>query len=91
MTTVELDAYKMQLIRDILAIDSFDALNKVRDCIRELLCEKTSFDTCAEGAHTVEEVLSDVQVALQDIDAGRVKSSGEVFREMEVRFPWLCE
>ena len=91
MTAIELDAFKMQLIRDILAIDSSETLDKVRTCVKGLLSGNASFDKPTRVPRIVEEVLSDVEIGLRDIEAGRVKSSEEVFKEMEVRFPWLCE
>lgn len=87
MTTIELEAYKAELAREILDTDSRAILDKVKKLLtRER--KKTSENLTP---YTMEEINSWLDESEADTEAGREYSSEEVFKHMEEKYPWLCK
>ena len=89
MTAIELDAFKMQLIRDILAINNLEMLDDVKKYVRQLT--KIHQSQCFSEFRlnipaTVEELKESVERGLADIKAGRRTPSEDVFRELEKKY-----
>lgn len=89
MTTMELDACKMQLIRDILAIDSSETLDKVRKCVKGVLKmqqKDVSSKLFQKIPNTIEELGESIERGMEDMRAGRMTESEEVFRKLEEKY-----
>ena len=89
MTAIELDAFKMQLIRDILAINNLEMLDDVKKYVRQLtkIHKSQCFsDFMLNIPATVEELKESVERGLADIKAGRRTPSEDVFRELEKKY-----
>lgn len=89
MTAIELDAFKMQLIRDILAINNLEMLDDVKKYVRQLTKiyqSQCSSEFMLNIPATVEELKESVERGLADIKAGRRTPSEDVFRELEKKY-----
>ena len=89
MTAIELDAFKMQLIRDILAINNLEMLDDVKKYVRQLTKMHQSHGSSEFMLNipaTVEELKESVERGLADIKAGRLTPSEDVFRELEKKY-----
>lgn len=77
MTAIELDAFKMQLIRDILAINNLEMLDDVKKYVRQLTKihqSQCSSEFMLNIPATVEELKESVERGLADIKAADVRS-----------------
>ena len=94
MTAIELDAFKMQLIRDILAINNLEMLDDVKKYVRQLTKihqSQCSSEFMLNIPATVEELKESVERGLADIKAGRRTPSEDVFRELGKNIYSACE
>lgn len=76
MTTVELDAYKMQLIRDILAIDSEEVLDGLMCFIHK------NRQKIISRKYTEKEICEMIDKSEEEISAGRTIASDVAHRNM---------
>jgi hypothetical protein len=67
MTTMEMEAEKTMLIRELLKIDDADSLKRVKQLLQRLIKEKTS----GEVYQTKEEILKDFGEACEDMKLAR--------------------
>ena len=89
MTAIELDAFKMQLIRDILAINNLEMLDDVKKYVMQLTKihqSQGSSEFMLNIPATVEELKESAERGLADIKAGRLTPSEDVFRELEKKY-----
>ena len=84
MNTVELEAGKMQLVRAIASINDPEVLAAVREVMYEKL-------GCPPLQYTKEQLEEALIESEEDFNAGRYKSSSEVFERLEAKYPFLCE
>ena len=85
MNTLELEAYKAELAREILAEDSFDLLKKVKQYFAR---EKKKV---ALRPYTMDEINAWIDESEADEEAGRTYTCAEVQQMMEAKYPWLCK
>ena len=78
MTTIELEASKAELVREILNIDNSETIGKLRKYLSKLQNNKQETSTCE---YTLEEVRQRLSITGKDAIAG-IGISGE---EMEQR------
>lgn len=81
MTTMELDARKAQLAREILNVDSMEVLNKLQKAFNRVKA-KVASDNETEYI-SKEEILACIDAGLKDLKAGRKTSWDEFIKEME--------
>ncbi len=81
MTTMELDARKAQLAREILNVDSMEVLNKLQKAFNRVKA-KVASDNETEYI-SKEEILAGIDAGLKDLKAGRKTSWDEFIKEME--------
>ncbi len=87
MTAIELDAFKMQLICDILAINNLEMLDDVKKYVRQLTKTSQCFSEFTLNVPvSVEELRESVECGLADMKAGRRTPSEDVFRELEKKY-----
>ena len=85
MNTLELEAYKAELAREILAEDSFDLLKKVKQYFaREKKKESLR-------PYTMDEINAWIDESEADEAAGREYTCEEVDRRMKEKYAWLCK
>ena len=85
MTAIELDAFKMQLIRDILAINNLEMLDDVKKYVRQLTKihqSQGSSEFMLNIPATVEELKESAERGLADIKAGRKYM--KVYKQMKM-------
>ena len=87
MTTIELEAYKAEVAREVLNTDSRAVLEKVQ----KLLSRERKKATEDLTPYTMEEINARIERSRANIKAGRVHTTEEVRRMIENRHPWLCE
>ena len=78
MNTLEMDAYKAELAREILLTDNWNLLDKVKRLIRREAKKREAALKEQEGEMTKEEILSDLEEAFQTaklVREGKVKGS----------------
>lgn len=85
MTTIELEAYKAEIAREILDIDSRAILDK----IQRLLSRERKKAAEDLTPYTLEEINAWIDESEADAEAGREYTSEEVFKRMKEKFPWL--
>lgn len=79
MTTMELEARKASLVRDILTeVDSLDLLDKLQKAYNRLK-KKASAD---EDTISKEEILAGIDAGLKDVKAGRTRPIEEFLDEL---------
>ena len=81
MTTMELDARKAQLAREILNVDSMEVLNKLQKAFNRVKA-KVASDNETEYI-SKEEILAVIDAGLKDLKAGRKTSWDGFIKEME--------
>lgn len=86
MTTMELEAYKAELAREILMSDSRQLLDKVKKLLRKEAKAREQLTP-----YTLEELNARIDEAETQIEAGEVLTNDEVFNRMERKYPWLCK
>lgn len=84
MTTMELEAYKAELAREILMSDSRQLLDKVKKLLR-----KESKARELLKPYTMEELNARIDEAEAEIDAGEVLTCEEANAEVRKALPWL--
>lgn len=84
MTTMELEAYKAELAREILMSDSQQLLDKVKKLLR-----KESKARELLKPYTMEELNARIDEAEAEIDAGEVLTCEEANAEVRKALPWL--
>lgn len=84
MTTMELEAYKAELAREILMSDSRQLLDKVKKLLR-----KESKARELLKPYTLEELNARIDEAEAEIDAGEVLTCEEANAEVRKALPWL--
>lgn len=84
MTTMELEAYKAELAREILMSDSRQLLDKVK-----LLLRKEAKVREQLKPYTLEELNTRLDEAEAEIDAGEVLTCEEANAEVRKVLPWL--
>lgn len=79
MTTMELEARKASLVRDILTeVDSLDLLDKLQKAYNRLK-KKASAE---EDTISKEEILAGIDAGLKDVKAGRTRPIEEFLDEL---------
>lgn len=76
MNTLEMDAYKAELAREILLTDNWNLLDKVKRLISREAKKREAALKEQEGEMTKEEILSDLEEAFQTaklVREGKVK------------------
>ena len=76
MTTIESDAEKAQLAREILNIENIDVVKKLKQAYRHLPAKEES------EFISKEEVLAGIESGLRDVKAGRKTPAREILNEL---------
>ncbi len=89
MRTLELNAYKNELAREILAIDNMDVLESVHRAYLRAMNKVAALTKKEEIApYTMEEL----NARLDEAEAEPGGTSSEIFfSQMENEMPWLCK
>lgn len=92
MTSMELDARRMEIFREIMQINDMEVLDGLKRSLKHLTA-KAGKSAVQEDLvpYTMEEINARIDEAEADIDAGRVYSSEQVHKMMEAKYPWLCK
>lgn len=91
MTTMELEAYKLELIRDIVETDSREVLDAVKRSMKRAL-KKINVEKKAKDLtpYTMEEINSWIDEAEAEEEAGIEGSTlEEVMDRMKKKYSWL--
>lgn len=95
MTTMELEAQKAMLAREILSIDDMELVKKLKQTISRTIAKaKAKKEEVKEDLtpYTMEEINSWIDEAEAEEEAGiEGTPHEEVFRNMEKKYPWLCK
>ncbi len=84
MTTVQLNAKKLEIISGLMNIDDEKTVTKLWKVVRK--AEEVPFERIPGLAYTHEERIAAVEEGLEDIRAGRTFTTEEVFKPYE---QWL--
>ncbi len=84
MTTVQLNAKKLEIISGLMNIDDEKTVTKLWKAVRK--AEAVPFERIPGLAYTREERIAAAQEGLEDIRAGRTFTTEEVFKPYE---QWL--
>lgn len=84
MTTMELEAYKAELAREILMSDSRQLLDKVKKLLRKEAKAREQLNP-----YTMEELNARIDEAEAEIEAGEVLTCEEANAEVRKALPWL--
>lgn len=89
MTTMELDAHRMELIRDIMETDNIEILKKMKKYFSRVSKQQAKEDLTP---YTMEELNARIDEAEAEIDAGIPGHTLAEIHEMMVnKYPWLCK
>lgn len=89
MTTMELDARRMELIRDIMETDNLEILKKMKKYFVRVTKETMKEELTP---YTMEELNARIDEAEAEIDAGVPGYTvEEVHETMVKKYPWLCK
>lgn len=94
MTSMELDARRMEIFREIMQINDMEVLDGLKRSLKRIKAKTGKSATTAQEdltPYTMEEINTRIDEAEADIDAGRVYSSEQVHKMMEAKYPWLCK
>lgn len=95
MTTMELEAQKAMLAREILSIDDIELVKKLKQAVSRIIAKANAKQEEAEEdltPYTMEEINSWIDEAEAEEEAGIPGiPHEEVFRNMEKKYPWLCK
>lgn len=95
MSTMELDARRAEIIRQLFATDSMEVLDSVKRSLTRALSRHSKKEQVEEEEdltpYTMEEINARLDEAEKNIAAGEVYTSQEVHRMIEKEFPWLCK
>lgn len=85
MSTMELDAHRMELIRNIMETDNLEVLKKMKKYFVKVTKENLP-------PYTMEELNARIDEAEAEIDAGVPGHTMEELHELMVsKYPWLCK
>lgn len=89
MSTMELDAHRMELIRNIMETDNLEVLKKMKKYFVRVTKEETKENLTP---YTMEELNARIDEAEAEIDAGVPGHTMEELHELMVsKYPWLCK
>lgn len=95
MTSMELDARRMDIFREIMQINDMEVLDGLKRSLKRLKSKaaKAASMPVQEDLtpYTIEEINARIDEAEADIDAGRVYTSEQMHKMMEAIYPWLCK
>ena len=92
MTSMELDARRMEIFREIMQINDMEVLDGLKRSLKRLTAKACKSAVQEDLVpYTMEEINARIDEAEADIDAGRVYSSEQVHKMMEAKYPWLCK
>lgn len=94
MTSMELDARRMEIFREIMQINDIEVLDGLKRSLKRLTAKSRQSATTNQenlSSYTMEEINARIDEAEADIDAGRVYTSEQVHKMMEDKYPWLCK
>ncbi|KKB58320.1 hypothetical protein [Parabacteroides gordonii] len=78
MTTMELEAHKAKLVREILTeVDNMDLLKKLQNAYEKLKSQAVKDQTISK-----EEILKGIDSGLKDVKAGKTRSAKELLDEL---------
>lgn len=78
MTTIELEARKAMLVRDILTeVDNLDFLKKLQNAYEKIKSQADEDKTISK-----EDILKGIDAGLKDVKAGRTRSARELLNEL---------
>lgn len=86
MTTMNIDAFRNELAREILQTDNIEVLNKLRQAFHRIskrVESKAVVATPSIGPHTREEMLARINESEADEAAGRMSDSEDVFARID--------
>lgn len=82
MTTIELDARKVQLTREILNVDSIEVLDKLQKAFNRVISKANTAKEDDAEYISKEEILAGIDAGLKDLKAGRKTSAREFLNEL---------
>lgn len=86
---MELDAHRMELIRNIMETDNLEVLKKMKKYFVRVTKEETKENLTP---YTMEELNARIDEAEAEIDAGVPGHTMEELHELMVsKYPWLCK
>ncbi|MCD8182099.1 MAG: hypothetical protein LUE99_02310 [Bacteroides sp.] len=96
MTTMELEAQKAMLAREILNIDDLELVKKLKNYVSRTIAKAKAKEEEVEEEdltpYTMEEINSWIDEAEAEEEAGIPGTPHEqVFANMEKKYPWLCQ
>lgn len=93
MTTLEFEARKAELAREILCNDSAEVIDAVKKAYHRIAKRVANKPTQAEKPtpYTIEELHARIAESEADEEAGRMCNSEEVFARLEQKVPFLCK
>lgn len=78
MTTMELEAHKAKLVREILTeVDNMELLKKLQNAYEKLKSQAVKDQTISK-----EEILKGIDSGLKDVKAGKTRSAKELLDEL---------
>lgn len=89
MTLMELDAHRMELIRNIMETDNIEVLKKMKKYFARVSRSETKEELTP---YTMEELNARIDEAEAEIDAGIPGyTMEEVQANITKKYPWLCK
>lgn len=86
---MELDAHRMELIRNIMETDNLEVLKKMKKYFVRVTKEESKENLTP---YTMEELNARIDEAEAEIDAGVPGHTMEELHELMVsKYPWLCK
>lgn len=82
MTTIELDARKARLAREILNVDSIEVLDKLQKAFNKVISKANTAKEDDVEYISKEEILAGIDAGLKDLKAGRKTSAREFLNEL---------
>lgn len=82
MTTIELDARKARLAREILNVDSIEVLDKLQKAFNRVISKANTAKEDDVEYISKEEILAGIDAGLKDLKAGRKTSAREFLNEL---------
>lgn len=91
MVTMELEARKTSLIRQILSVNDDKSLQQIEKWMGKHFKKESEALAIGTGPFTLAEINERLDRSEADILGGRTYTSKQVFDEMEKEFPYLCK
>lgn len=82
MTTIELDARKVRLAREILNVDNIEVLDKLQKAFNRVISKANTTKEDDVEYISKEEILAGIDAGLKDLKAGRKTSAREFLNEL---------